>query len=552
MEHYSMLTEYDIEVAKTEALLEVAKACRNYENSCLGIVNESAYSEYDDYAVTTEGLIGDFFRAIGEAIVNFFRTIIDFFKNLFGRGGGGGGSSSPSSDTNRSTEQAANHVKDNIKNISTHSPDEIQRAVDKLVSEIRPIDGEKAYQYYERAQAAIARAYHEGIIPEHIVKRLESDVSSTYDSLVRRSQRKLERDRAADDFEDLVSPSDAKKIGDTIASTVDTLVTPEKIEKHVSECRAIRGRGERIYNRLKGNTYRVDIDDPRTFVKVPVADLCRTIVTLIGAMDESIREFNFNEKSMNDRIEDLKRVIDMGSRSKDDEYLKALQKQQRMLSGRLKLFEESPHVTGEFLRESIGKTLPKYFDMSDKSSDIKSVLSEALYGSDKNYAFIEFKVLDSDIEDYFDVYVKGTIVRQCDDAVSMLKKKEAMLKDVVADAKKAVDTLSAKYKDDTEASPIINSIRSTITSMSNLNINTFSRYAACVSIVKKAIERRYLMSWEASSEIRNTAELIDAKLLKRMEMGDKHKFPKQTPSVTRKVAESCTLESALTTVDQFF
>ena len=56
---------------------------------------------YDNYETVTEG-IGDIFKSIIDAIVNFFKKIFEWLGNLFGGGsskGGSGGSSKGSSST---------------------------------------------------------------------------------------------------------------------------------------------------------------------------------------------------------------------------------------------------------------------------------------------------------------------------------------------------------------------------------------------------------------------------------------------------------------------
>lgn len=82
------------------------------------VIAEESYDEYDEYAVTYEGAVGNFFKNIWEKIKHAFQKIIDFFKNLFGgkkkgSSDSGDSSSSSSEDTSKPIATRANLAKKN-------------------------------------------------------------------------------------------------------------------------------------------------------------------------------------------------------------------------------------------------------------------------------------------------------------------------------------------------------------------------------------------------------------------------------------------------------
>lgn len=109
---FTDITEYDIELESLQCEMNMVRALKNMEYGVTGITE--AYSEYDEYATVTEGVIGDFFRTIWDAIKSVFERIIDFFKNLFG-GGSSGGSTTAKSDAKTPSATSPGAAKEYMK-----------------------------------------------------------------------------------------------------------------------------------------------------------------------------------------------------------------------------------------------------------------------------------------------------------------------------------------------------------------------------------------------------------------------------------------------------
>lgn len=558
-----IVTEYDVEIIQSEALLELAKACREYE--CASSVVTETYSDLNEYATTTEGVIGDFFRSIGELIANFFRKIIDFFKNLFGGGSSSGGSSSggssnekekPLDEVAKDIEKHSKQFDENIDNIKNEVGKRIELLDNARLAAFKHKSGETVNQYKSRvhdikikmnvsrdqAQLKVVNAFIEKELEIVKKEQAERDARRIRDNMAREEM--LAKAREA-----------AKKAQEAEAEA--ERVRKEEIEKLKKESEAKRKSSEHsknieernkklkeIVDSVKGGHFYLKYDDETTPCKVPVDEI-------ISALDGVFHDADMQRSVILDEISSVKKVIDdfANMDPNTDDRRDAKTSYATNTSYRMNAtFDEH----GEnFISKSIAQTLHDrssvYFgDVKDSAnaSELKDNLSKSLYGkSDKGDG--KFYVDLSQVKRELDAYNElDDLDKECRKMVTVLQDLDKKLHGVVSDAKDTIDKMSKKYENDKEMSQAINKIKTNLTNATNGTIRTYSAYATVCGMLKRAATNRKNILKQAESSIRMVERYMKSNV----------KFTDTRTKYTgvKKVSESLLFESTYDILNEYF
>lgn len=548
MHYREILTNYDAEIIQTEALLDVARACRDYEYSSMSAVAES-YSDLNEYSTTTEGAIGDFFKRIVDAIKNFFKKIIDFFKNLFG----GKSSDKPSNDSKvddspkddiplediaKEIEKNKEIAKDIEKDIDEQQYKLLQFVTDS--ANFEPKTNETLDEYDRRMNDLLASKGLEPNTPEYntAIRFIEINKSQlkARDDAKRAKERddenaKREAERKAKEAE-RKAKLEAQKAEDEARRKL-----ANKKEEHDKNIRSLNSELDLVIRSIKGDYFHLNIDDSNR------ARACtKHVYTIVDMLERIIDKATMVKYMINDDIVQTKKTIDnFVNMDPNGSRRDIITKQALNRSG----YNESQFTTNyipDDILNAIGAALNIAEVKSSKhvtESEVKSYLHNSLYTSRD-----EIYVLISEIDREKDAFEKiDDLASACNKLIADMNKAESDLFRTVQNAQKAIENMSKKYENDPEMTKSINEIKAKLTAAVNGTIRSYSCFASVCAMLKTAANNRMSVIRSVERSIRIAGSIV----AKRARFGNSKKYTGK-----KKLSESYTLESAYSVLNEYF
>jgi len=553
MYNCEIVTEYDVEIIQSEALLEVARACRDYEHSRMDIATES-YSELNEYSVTTEGAIGNFFKSIGDAIANFFRKIIEFFKNLFGKGSGGGSSSGSTSSGSKEKplDEVAKDIEKNkdelteIINVINDVEDALDLALDD--ANFKPKANESASEYEKRIRELFkSKGITEDSYPElyNIVvinikrgkKKIEARIAEEEAKRTRDAEAKRIAEEKARKAEEAEREAKRKAEEEVRKAEREAKRKAEEREKSRAE---LNKRMSTIIHSVKGDYFYLTADDNREVCRIPIPVIIKAFENVMNHADMISHIIEGDISGVKKVIDDFANM-DPGDERRDAKTSYAVNTSIRMGNA----FNSDEDKRAADLSEAIYKASLTYFSEVDNCKDIselKNGLNASLFESRTKGEpfFITISKISDELKAYDNI---DELDKECKKLVAVLQERDKQLHDVVSDAKDTIEKMSKKYENDKDMTATINKIKASLTEAVNGTIRTYSMYTTVCAMLKRAATSRRNILKHAESSIRFVEKYMNSDA----RFGNSKKYTGK-----RKVSESCTLESAMGILNAYF